>query len=186
MSIKIYTVNNPTVSQEEVDAISVNKFKEMSKTNGETLSVKNFITKVLKEGWDNTKVVAKVVEEKEIQSINYIEFTKREVDTIKRIGFTNAEDALGIITLKTSKAKLKVAKYYGGVYCLTYYDMEEDLLDSILFNRFDELCEELKFFKKDEVDEQNDYGIEYSVSYMADDSNNFKMLSDEVPDVMEN
>ena len=65
MSIKIYTVKNPTMSQEEVDAIAVSKFKEMSKVNGETLSVKDFINKVLTEGWDKTKVVAKVVEEKE-------------------------------------------------------------------------------------------------------------------------
>lgn len=171
--------------QEEVDAISVSKFKEMSKVNGETLSVKNFINKVLTEGWDKTKVVAKVVEEKEIQSINYVEFTSKEIDCIKKIGFTNAEDALGIITLRTSKAKLKVGKYYGGVYSLTYYDMEEDMLDSILFNRFDELCEELKFFKSDEVDEEFDDCTEYYVSDSIRSMSRSKTLIDEVPDANE-
>lgn len=179
---KIYVMYNSGKTQEEVDAMPVSKFIEQA---NESFYVKDFIAKVLKEGWDTSKAIAKVVEEKEVQSINYVEFTKREIDIIKRIGFTNAEDALGIVTLKTSKADLKISKYYGGVYCLTYYDKEEDMLDSILFNKFDELCEELKFFKKDEVDVEQDYGTEYTVSDMVKDVSKFKILSDEIPDVME-
>lgn len=179
---KIYVIYNSGKTQEEVDGISVSKFVEQA---NESYYVKDFINKVIKDGWDPSKAIVKVVEEKEVQSINYVEFTRKEVETIAKIGFRNVEDALGIITLNTTKAKLKVSKYYGGVYCLTYYDKESDMLDSILFNNFAELIEELQFFKSDAEDVEEDYGTEYSVSDMVNDVSKFKMLSDEVPDVME-
>lgn len=179
---KVYVIYNSGKTQEEVDAIPASRFIEQS---NESYSIRDFISKVIKEGWDSSKAIVKVIEEREVQSINYIEFTKKEIKIISKIGFSNVEDALGILTLKTSKAKLKVSKYYGGVYCLTYYDKESDMLDSILFNNFKELCEELQFFKNDEIDDEEAVGTEYCVNDIICDTGRTKNLSDEVPDVME-
>lgn len=146
---KIYTVNNPSVSQDEVDSISVNKFKEMSKDNGSIYTIKEFIDKVLKEGWDRTKTIAKIIEEKDVQSLDYLEFTSREIYEIRKSGFPKAE-GVDLIYLNTSQTKIKIAKYYGGIFCLTYYDKESDMIDSILMDNIEELCDELKFFADEE------------------------------------
>ena len=149
---KVYVVYNPEVQQEVVDSISVNKFKEMSKANGESFQIKDFVNKVINEGWDKTKMIAKVIEEKDVSSLDYAEFTPGEIYRIRKCGFPNA-NGIDLIDLKTPINKIKIAKYYGGIFCLTYYDANADLLDSILIDDIGELCEELKFFANEKLEE---------------------------------
>lgn len=146
---KVYVVNDSTISQELVDSIAVNKFIEMVKVNGQIYTMKEFLDKVLKDGWDNTKCIFKIIEEKDVQSLDYLNFDNKDKYKIRKSGFPDAEGE-DIICLKTSNVKIKIAKYYGGIYCLTYYDKEVDLLDSMLVDNIDELCEELKFFANEE------------------------------------
>lgn len=149
---RVYVVYNPKVQQEVVDSISVNKFKEMAKESGESFQMKDFVNKVINEGWDKTKMIAKVIEEKDVSSLDYAEFTSKEINQIRKSGFPNA-NGLDLICLKTPVNKIKIAKYYGGIFCLTYYDATADLLDSILIDNIDELCAELKFFASEKLEE---------------------------------
>lgn len=149
MSKKVYVVYNSGISQDNVDAISVHRFKEMTRDGGEIYNYDDFVNKVIKEGWDKSKQIAKIIEEKDVSSLDYLEFTSKEKYEIRKAGFPGI-DGVDLINIDTHQNLIRIAKYYGGIFCLTYYDKRYNMVDSILMDDLKELCNELKFFADEE------------------------------------
>lgn len=150
---KICLIDKDKLTQEELyesEYWSKNKFIQITKAKaGKIFTAQQFLNEVITNGFNPKNYAIKTIDEGEEINLEYVDWEPDEISKIQALGFENVEDFSGIMRPKCSGYNLLLTKFKCGIFVVSEYDKQNELLNAYVYQNMQDLLEGLKVYMED-------------------------------------
>ena len=150
---KICLIEKDKLTKEELyesEYWSKNKFIQTTKEkSGKIYTAQQFMHEVITNGFDPKNYAIKTIDEGEDVNLEYVDWEPDEISKIQALGFEDVEDFSGIMRPKCPSYNLLLTKFKCGIFVVSEYDKQNDLLNAYAYQNIPDLIEGLKVYMED-------------------------------------